>query len=49
MAHAGMSEGILYNSSMLNRFGLPCDYAKLEDLILPELCPCYSAPLQDPC
>jgi len=48
MAHTEMSEGILYTSSMLHRFGLPYDYAKLEDFILPESCPCCSAPLRDP-
>ena len=49
MAHAEMSEGVLYTSSMLHRFGLPYDYAKLEDFILPESYPCCSAPLRDPC
>jgi hypothetical protein len=47
MAHAEMSEGVLFTSSMLHRFGLPYDYAKLEDFILPETCPCCSAPLRD--
>ena len=32
---------------MLYRFGLPYDYAKLEDFVLPESCPCCSAPLWD--
>jgi len=40
MAHAEMSEGVLYTFSMLHRFGLPYDYAKLEDFVLPESCPC---------
>jgi len=48
MAHAEMSEGVLYTSSMLHRFGLPYDYAKLDDFVLPESCPCCSAPLRDP-
>jgi hypothetical protein len=48
MAHAEMSEGVLYTSSMLHRFGLPYDYAKLEDFIMPESRPCCSAPLRDP-
>ena len=48
-AHAEMSEGVLYTSSVLHRFGLPYDYAKLEVFILPEPRPCCSAPLRDPC
>jgi hypothetical protein len=48
MAHAEISEGTLFGASMLHRFGLPYDYAKLEDFILPETCPCCSAPLWDP-
>ncbi len=48
MAHAEMSEGILCTTSMLHRFGLPYDYAKLENFILPESCSCCSAPLWDP-
>ena len=39
MAHAEMSEVVLYTSTMHHRFGLPYDYAKLEDFILPESCP----------
>ena len=49
IAHAETSEGVLYTSSMLHRFGLPYDYAKPEDYILPESCSCCSAPLRDPC
>ena len=49
MAHVEMSEGVLYTSSMLHSFGLPYDYANLEDFNLPESCPCCSAPLRDPC
>jgi len=45
MAHAKMSEGVLFTSAMLNRFGLPYNYAKLEDFVLPESCPCCSGPL----
>jgi hypothetical protein len=48
MAHAEISEGVLFTSSMLHRFNLPYDYAKLEDFVLPEACPCRSAPLRDP-
>jgi hypothetical protein len=43
-----MSEGVLYTISMLHRFGLPYNYAKLEDFVLRESCPWYSAPLWDP-
>ena len=48
MAHAEISEGVLLCASMLHHFGLPYDYAKLEDLTLPESCPCCSAPLWGP-
>ena len=39
MAHAEISEGVLLCASMLHRFGLPYDYAKLVDFTLPESCP----------
>ncbi len=45
MDHAELSKGVLFTSSMLHRFGLPYDFANLEDFILPESCPCCSAPL----
>ena len=45
MAHAEISEGILFTTSMLHHFVLPYDYAKLEDFLLPESCPCCFAPL----
>jgi hypothetical protein len=48
MSHAGISEGVLFCTSMLHRFGLPYDYAKLEDFTLPEMCPDCRAPLIDP-
>ena len=48
MAHAEMSEGIFCCAYMFHRFGLPYNYAKLEDFTLPESCPCWSAPLRDP-
>ena len=48
MAHAEMSEGVLFTSSMHHRFGLPYDYVKLENFILTEICPCCLAPLRDP-
>ena len=31
MAHAKMSEGVLFTTVMLHRLGLPYNYAKLED------------------
>jgi hypothetical protein len=36
MAHAEISEGVFFCASMLHRFGLPYDYAKLEEFTLPE-------------
>jgi hypothetical protein len=49
MAHAEMSESVLYCSSMLHRVGIPYDYAKLEDFTMSEFCSCRSDPLRDPC
>jgi hypothetical protein len=40
MTHAEISEGVLFFASMLHHFGLPYDYAKLEDFTLPESCHC---------
>ncbi len=48
MAHAESSEGVLLCASMLHRFCLSYDYAKLEDFVLLESCPYCSAPLRDP-
>jgi len=49
MVHAEFNEGVLLCASMLHRFGLPYDYAKLEDFTLSdESCPCCSALLWDP-
>jgi len=48
MAHDETSEASLFCAATLNRFGLPHDYAKLEGMVLPETCACYSAPLWDP-
>ena len=48
MAHSELSEGVLFSAATLNRFGLPYDYANLESCILPESCPCCSAPLWVP-
>jgi hypothetical protein len=45
MAHAEISEGVFFCAFTLYRFGLPYDFAKLEDFTLPETCPCCSAPL----
>jgi hypothetical protein len=45
MTHAEIREGVLFTSSMLHRVGLPYDYAKLEDFVLPETYPCCSAHL----
>jgi hypothetical protein len=30
LAHAAMSEGVLFTTTMLHRFGLPYNYARLE-------------------
>jgi hypothetical protein len=48
LAHAETSEASLYCAATLYRFGLPMDYAKLDDVALPETCSCYNAPLWDP-
>ena len=48
LAHSELSEGVLFGAATLHRFGLPFDYANLESSILPESCPCCSAPLWDP-
>ncbi len=45
MAHAEISDGVLFTTFVLHRFGLPCNYAKMEDFVLPESSPCCSAPL----
>jgi hypothetical protein len=45
MALAEINEGVLFCASMLDRFGLPYDYAKLEDFTLPDSYPCCSDPL----
>ena len=48
LAHVEISEGALYFSFVLHRFGLPYDYTKLEGNTLPESCPSCSAQLQNP-
>ncbi len=48
LAHTGTSEAMLYSASTLHRYGLPHEYARLETLTLPEVCPCCTAPLLDP-
>jgi len=48
LTHAETSEASLYCVTTLHRFGLPLDYAKLDDFILREMCSCCNAPLWDP-
>jgi hypothetical protein len=48
LSHSELSEGVLFCAATLHRFGLPYDYANLENCILPESCACCSAPLWDP-
>ncbi len=45
LSHGELSEGVLFCASALHRFGLPFDYAALDNCILLEACPCCSAPL----
>ena len=47
LAHTKTSEASLYCTATLNRFGLPVDYAKLENYSLPETCSCCNVPLWD--
>jgi hypothetical protein len=47
LAHRETSEASLYCAATLHRFGLPLDYAKLDDFIFPETCSCCNAPLWD--
>jgi len=47
LAHTETSEASLYCAATLHRFGLPLDYAKLENYSLPETCSCCNAPLWD--
>jgi hypothetical protein len=48
MAYAEINGGVLFFASMLHRFDLTYDYAKLEDFALLDSCPYCSAPLWDP-
>jgi hypothetical protein len=48
LSHDELSEGTLFCAASLHRFGLPVDYAKLEATVLPETCPCCTAPLWEP-
>jgi hypothetical protein len=48
LAHIETSEAFLYCAATLHRYGLPMDYAKLDDFTLPETSSCYNAPLWDP-
>jgi hypothetical protein len=47
LAHADTSEAMLCCASTLHRYELPHDYARLESLTFPEVCPCCSEPLWD--
>jgi hypothetical protein len=48
LAHKETSETSLFFAATLHRYGLPLDYAKLEDYTLPEICSCCNVPLWDP-
>jgi len=48
LAHTETSEASLYCATTMHRFGLPMDYAKLDDFTLPETCSCCNVPLWDP-
>jgi hypothetical protein len=48
LSHDGISESTLFCAATLHRFGLPVDYAKLENCVLPEACQCCAVPLWDP-
>jgi hypothetical protein len=42
------SEASLFCAATLHRYGLPQDFARMEDYIIPETCPCCHAPICDP-
>jgi hypothetical protein len=46
--HEQSSEASLFCAATLHRYGLPHDYARLENHTLPETCLCCHAPLWDP-
>ena len=48
LAHDETLEAFLFRAATLHRHGLPHDYAKLENLVIPETYACCSAPLWDP-
>ncbi len=45
LSHDKLSEGALFCAISLHRFGLLVEFAKLEAFVLPETCPCCTAPL----
>ena len=44
----GTSDASLFCATTLHRYGLPHDFARLENHTLPETCHCYQVPLWDP-
>ena len=48
LAHDETSDASLYCAATLHRYGLPYDYAKLENQLRPETCACCNAPLWEP-
>ena len=48
LAHDETSDASLYCAATMHRYGMPHDYAKMENLVLPETCACCSAPLWGP-
>jgi hypothetical protein len=44
----GTFDASLFSAATLHRYGLPHDFARLENHTLPETCQCFQAPLQDP-
>ena len=48
LSHDQLSEGSLFCAASLHCFGLPVAFAKLDTWVLPETCPCCTAPLWEP-
>jgi len=44
----GTSDASLFCAATLHRYGLPHDFARMEDFIIPETCACCHAPIGDP-
>ena len=44
----GTSNASLFCAATIHRYGLPHDFARMEDHILPETCHCCQSPLWDP-